>query len=186
MPAASAIRPATARCRAEPLFWKRALLLGLLLSSLPAFAAEKWPDVPFNEVRAYAWAADTETDAVILPDKSLMPGVLDEKGVLLTSQEVRRLRAAVTGRHADHPVAACYTPHNAFVFYDAKGKPVAFVEVCFTCLLYRAEPAGTAKNFDLLALARIFSAHRVPMGEYRDLQAFRKAFAAAWESNPPN
>ena len=79
---------------------------------------------------------------------------------------------------------ACYTPHNAFVFFDAKKKPVAFVEICFTCLMYRAEPAGAAQNWDLLALARIFSAHRLPMGEYRDFQSFSKAFTAAVKDNP--
>lgn len=164
---------------------KRTLLLILLLSSLPARAAEKWPGVRFSEVRAYAWPADTETEAVILPDKSLMAGVLNENGALLTSQEVQRLRSAVTGRHADHPVMACYTPHNAFVFYGAGKKPVAFVEICFSCFVYRAEPEGSAKNWDLLSLARIFSAHRLAMGEYRDFQSFRKAFTAAMKYNPP-
>lgn len=163
---------------------KRTLFLFLLFSSLPAFAAEKWPGVPFSEVRAYAWPADTEVEAVILPDKSLLAGVLNENGVLLTSQEVQRLRNAVTGQHADHPIMACYTPHNAFVFFDAKKKPVAFVEICFTCLMYRAEPGGVTQNFDLLALAKIFSAHRLPMGEYRDFQSFRKAFTAAVKDNP--
>ena len=163
---------------------KGTLLLALLFSYLPAPAAEKWPGVPFSEVRAYAWPADTQEEAVILPDKSLLPGVLNENGALLTSKEVQRLRNAVTGRHADHPIMACYTPHNAFVFIDAKKKPVAFVEVCFTCLMYRAEPAGVAQNFDLLALAGIFSAHKLPMGEYRDLQSFRKAFTAAVKDNP--
>ncbi len=163
---------------------KQTLLLILLLSSVPALAAERWPAVPFSEVRAYAWPADTEVEAVILPDKSLLPGVLNANGARLTSKEVRRLRNAVTGQHADHPIMACYTPHNAFVFFDARKKPVAFVEICFTCLMYRAEPAGVAQNFDLLALARIFSAHRLPMGEYRDFQSFSKGFTAAVKDNP--
>jgi len=153
----------------------RAIFL-LLLSSLSLFADEKWPGVPFAEVRAYSWPADKETEAVILPDKSLMPGVLNKQGAPLTREQVKHLRAAVTGKHSDLPVAACYVPHNAFVFYDASKKPVAFVEVCFTCLGYRAEPKTDAENFDLLALAKIFGEHRLPMGEYRDFQSFRKAF----------
>jgi hypothetical protein len=156
-----------------------------LFSSLSLFAADKWPGVPFNEVRAYAWPADTDTETVVLPDKSLMPGVLNKNGALLTRDQVKRLRAAVTGKHADHPVAACYVPHNAFVFYDARRKPVAFVEVCFACLGYRAEPKATAENFDLLALAAIFSEHRLPMGEHRDFKSFKKAFRAIVNDRPP-
>ena len=162
---------------------KRTIFL-LLFSSLSLFAGEEWPGVPFTEVRAYAWPADTETEAVILPDKSLMPGVLNKDGALLTREQVKHLRAAVTGKHAAHPVAACYVPHNAFVFYDAGKNPVAFVEVCFTCLGYRAEPKATAENFDLLALAAIFSEHRLPMGEHRDFQSFKKAFRAFVNDKP--
>lgn len=29
--------------------------------------------------------------------------------------------------------AGCYMPHHAFVFYDAKEKPVALIDICFMC-----------------------------------------------------
>jgi hypothetical protein len=146
-------------------------------ASSSVFAQEKWPGFPFKEVRAYAWPPTTETEAVILPDKKLERGVLNKDGALLTTKEVLQLRAAVSGRHAEYPAAACYVPHNAFIFYDSSHTPIAFLEVCFSCLGFRAEPK-TAQNIDWLSLAAIFSQHGLPMGEYRDFQSFNKAFAA--------
>jgi hypothetical protein len=155
-----------------------------LFSSLSLFAGDNWPGVAFKAVRAYAWPADTETEAVVLPDKRLLPGVLNRNGASLTLDQLKHLRAAVTGQHAGLPVFACYVPHNAFVF-DASKKPVAFVEVCFSCLGYRAEPKGAAESFDLLALAEIFGEHRLPMGEYRDFLSFKKAFKAIVNGEAP-
>ena len=150
------------------------ILLLLLTTSL--FAGEPWPRVPFAEVRAYSWPADRNTKAVILPGMVLKPGVLNAGGAPLSQEQVARLRVAITARHPAHDHALCYMPHNAFVFYNAARKPVAFVEICFACFGYRAEPAGTAKNYDLLALAALFDELKLPMGEYPDLNAYKKAF----------
>ena len=163
---------------------KRTILF-LLLTTLSVFAGEPWPGVQFTEVRAYAWPDDKETEAVILADKSLKPGVINKDGALLTPQQVKQLLAAVTGKHEPHPVAGCHIPHDAFVFYDADKKPVAFVEICFGCLNHRVEPAGSAPVIDLLALASILSAHKLPMGEYPDFAAFKKGFNAIKNYKPP-
>ena len=80
---------------------------------------------------------------------TLKPGVVHKDGTALSPEQITRLRAAVTGRHPVHGGAFCYIPHNAFVFSNDAKKPVAFVEICFTCFGYRAEPKGTAKNYDL-------------------------------------
>ncbi len=67
---------------------KRAIL-ALLFSTLSLLAGDQWPGVPFTEVRAYAWPDDKETEAVVLADKSLKPGVINKDGALLTPQQVR-------------------------------------------------------------------------------------------------
>lgn len=154
---------------------KRAILF-LLLSTFSLFASEPWPRAQFAEIRAYAWPDDKTTEAVILPGMTLKPGVINKDGALLTPVQTKRLLAAVTGRHPEHAVAACHIPHNAFVFYDAAKKPVAFVEVCFGCLSTRIEPRGAADWPDLISLACIFDELKLPMGVYPNLQAFKEHF----------
>lgn len=154
----------------------RAILI-LLLSTLYAFAGDAaWPAVKFSEVRAYAWPDDKSTMAVILEGMTLKDGVINPNGAVLTPEQTKTLVGAVTGKRPEYPVAMCHIPHNAFVFYDAAKKPVAFVEICFGCSNHRISPKGAAENLDLVALATIFDAHKLPMGEYRDLDAFKKHF----------
>jgi len=154
----------------------RAVII-LLLSAICAFAGEAaWPGVKFSEVRAYAWPDDKSTEAVILNEMALKDGVLNPDGAVLTPNQVKKLISAVTGKRPGYPVASCHIPHNAFVFYDATKKPVAFVEICFGCSNHRILPEGAARNLDLIAIAAIFDAHKLPMGEYRDLTSFKKHF----------
>jgi len=148
----------------------------LFLSTITTFAGVPWPAVPYTEVRAYAWPDDQTTEAVILDGMKLKPGIINPEGALLTVSEVRQLIAAITGRHPPYPVAACFTPHNAFVFYDAAKKPVAYVEICFSCRGIRAVPKGAEIWIDHLALATIFDAHKLPMGPFPDLPAFKKDY----------
>jgi hypothetical protein len=152
-------------------------LLFFLLPALSSFADNSWPGIPFSEVRAYAWLGDTkkeQAEAVILPGMVLGPGVINKDGLLLTPRQVKRLLAAVNGKHPRVPIAACYAPHNAFVFYNADRKPVAFVEVCFDCLNYRIEPRGASDYADLVSLASLFDAQKLPLGAYSSLGEFRK------------
>jgi len=148
-----------------------------LLSTFCAFAGDTaWPAVKFSEVRAFAWPDDKSTEAVILKGIIPMDGAINPGGAVLTPEQTKTLVTAVTGKRPEYPVAMCHIPHNAFVFYDAAKKPVAFVEICFGCSNHRIAPKGAAENIDLVALATIFDAHKLPMGEYRDLAAFKKHF----------
>lgn len=154
----------------------RAILI-LLLSTLCVVAGETpWPSVKFSEIRAYAWPEDYHTRAVILEEMALKEGAINPAGAVLTPEQTKALIAAVTGKRPDYLISACHIPHNAFVFYDAAKRPVAFVEICFKCQNHRIAPEGAAENLDLVALAQIFDAHKLPMGEFRDLAAFRKRF----------
>ena len=81
---------------------------------------------------------------------------------------------AVDGKHPEHAIAACFVPRNAFVFFNAKKKPVAFLEICFGCLNSRAGPQRPFQPIALFSLAAIFDELKLPMGEYPDLKGFKK------------
>lgn len=136
----------------------------------------QWPGNDFVEVRAYAWPIESmenqKGEYVILEDMSLKPGAVNKDGTILSADQVRRLLLAVTGEHKDHPIASCYMPHNAFVFYNAERKPVAFVEICFDCLSERIGPKGAARRADLPALASLFVELNLPVGSYGDSKSF--------------
>lgn len=155
----------------------RTLLL-FVLSTFTLAAAKPWPGIKYAEVRAYAWPDDKTTQAVILPGMTLKPGVLNKDGAPLTPDQIKRLITAATVQGAAGAIAGCYIPHNAFVFYDAKKKPVAFVEVCFMCRATRIQPKVAEGKKDLLALATIFDELKLPMGEYPNLAAFKKEYDA--------
>jgi hypothetical protein len=175
---------------------KRSILL-LLLSTISLLAAPPWPGVQFTEVRAYAWPGDKATVEkalsefldkpgatldVILPGMKLKPGVINKDGAPLTPDQVKRLLAAVIGKHPMHAVAGCHIPHNAFVFYDAARKPVAFIQPCFACLTTRSEPDLGDHYLDIVTLATIFDELNLPMGSYPNLKAFKEHFDA-WEKS---
>ena len=145
----------------------------LILSTIPVSAGGTWPGVQFTEVRAYAWPGNLETTQVILPAMQLKPGVINEDGALLTPDQVKRLLAAVNGKHRAYDQASCFIPHNAFVFYDASKKPVAYLEICFACMGTHAEPKTPKRSTDLIALAKIFDELKLPLGAYPNLEAFK-------------
>ena len=158
---------------------KRALL-SLLLSASTLFADESWPSVPFTTVRAYAWPEDYEHLNAILPGMKLAPGVINKEGALLTPEQLHRLRVAVSPPQHSRgvqriPVSNCYIPHNAFVFYNAAKTPVAYLEVCFSCLGYTAQPRIPTAVPNYLPLAVIFEELKLPMGPYVTAKAFGKA-----------
>ena len=140
------------------------------------FAGEQWPGVDFSEVRAYAWPAKYETEAVVLSDMSLDPKVLNPDGAPLSPKQVDSLLSVVRGEHRKYAVASCHVPHNAFVFYDAAKKPVAYIEICFGCLNHRIAPQNTSRFINLPELAVLFSELKLPLGEYPDAATFKKHF----------
>ena len=151
-------------------------LFALFFTVLTGCASKPWPGAKFAEVRAFAWPDDKETRQVILPGMKLKPGVINQEGAKLSPEQTSKLVAAVTGTHPEYVMLFCHTPHNAFVFYDNKHKPVAFLEICFACGSEVASPKVEATYIDLPALAAIFDSHKLPMGMYPNLAAFPKGF----------
>jgi len=99
----------------------------------PETAAKPWPGVEFTEARAFAWPAESEPKRLVQQDKSLLPGMANKDGAPLSSEQLKRLSAAVTGTHPEYGLMRCYTPRHAIVFYDKDKKVVAFLELCLDC-----------------------------------------------------
>jgi hypothetical protein len=156
-------------------------LLLLLFFAARLLADAAWPSVPFASVRGYAWPDNPETVEVILSGMKLAPGVINREGALLTPDQVRRLCLAavhepptITGLQKI-TIVNCYKPHNAFVFYNTAEKPVAYIEICFSCLGNKAQPPIPSHFPDYFSLATIFEELRLPMGPYTTAKAFGNA-----------
>lgn len=157
--------------------WMRFAVLAVVLLSRAVFAADAWPALPYAEVRAYAWRVDPgKGGRVILLGMKVREDVINEEGAVLSRDQVKRLQAAVTGDHPEHGLLRCYTPRNAFVFYDTGKKPVAYVEICFDCVGSAMEPKTSAKWKDFPALAKIFVELKLPIGKSGDLEKFNTFF----------
>ena len=124
----------------------------LLIAMTIAVAEAAWPEVSYTEVRGYAFNTKGGPATIIENDK-LNASVVNPEGALLTVDQTKRLIAALTEKHPDHPRARCFNPRHAFVFYDGKKHAVAVVDVCFECLEANASPRGTIFPYDFPAIA---------------------------------
>ncbi len=148
-----------------------------LCSLLGGSAFAEWPEVPFATVRAYAWPLTRNEPEVITPHLHPAKGALDPRGIVLTPPQVQRLLLAEKRRFAPRPAAGCYVPHNAFVFFSARGEPVAFLEICFDCLGVRLSPTDPDCDPDFLALGALCAELKLPFGRFKSLAEFRAATA---------
>lgn len=124
-----------------------------------------WHFANFSEARAFRlnWDDETSFDQILDQEGKLNATRVPEKGIRLTSEQIRRLEAAVTGSHPEHPVADCFYPHHAFVFFNDAGKVVGNINICFLCSNYRGEPKGYAENWDLGELKNLISDLGMPI-----------------------
>ena len=99
-----------------------------------------WPQVSYSEVRGFFYNADGIEGVPIIEDGELHKTVVNRDGVLLNASQVERLLDAVARPHSVDSRALCYWPRHAFVFFDEKHHPVAFVEICFSCTAERTSP----------------------------------------------
>lgn len=152
----------------------RTALLFLLLTAASLLGGNPWPGVAYTEVRAFTWNPKTTTEELMDEKMNFADGVTDRDGVVLNADQVKRLLAAQSRRWKERPVAACYIPHNAFVFYDAQKKPVAFLEICFDCLGSRSHPADKDSDPDFVALAKLCSELKLSFGKAKTVEEFIK------------
>jgi hypothetical protein len=149
----------------------------VLFGLLNAAHAGEWPGVAYTEIRAYAWPLEQNESTVILPALKVRRGTLKSSGGTLSAEQQGRLLKAQQRTATPRPQAACYVPHNAFVFYDAHGKAVAFMEICFDCLGVRVFPEDAGCDPDFIALAKIFAEKKLPFGRFKTFAEFQAATA---------
>jgi hypothetical protein len=162
------------------------VLFLLLFSAASLLAEAPWPGVPYQEVRAFAWFdgrphIHTE-DGLIRDDMSFVDGVINKEGAVLNADQVKRLLKAESRRWKQQRTPGCYNPHNAFVFFDADHRPVAYLEVCFDCLLSRTSPNDDQCDPDFLALVGICSELKLPFGLHKTVKEFKEH--TDWILNP--
>jgi hypothetical protein len=83
----------------------------------------------------------------------LGPAIHKRSEVALSVHQIQRL---LNGRRRanNRDIAYCWSPHHGFVFYDAGGKAVAWIEVCFRCHTTKESPPYWP-GFDLKVLRRL-------------------------------
>lgn len=123
----------------------------------------KW-HFDFHSVRLYRinWEDQFSYDSMV-SNGELNKTRLPEDGILLTSAQVERLEAAVTGSHPEAGGAMCRYPHHGFVFFDKEGAIVGNIEVCFICDSYRGWPDKYVYDWDLLSIAEIIHEAGLPL-----------------------
>lgn len=149
-------------------------LLAFLLAAVSLFAGEPWPGVPYAEVRAFAWDGKLQTEQLIRHDFTFVDGVINKEGAVLNADQTKRLLTAQARRYKARSHAKCYIPHNAFVFYNAEKKPVAFLEICFDCLGEHSNPADDKSDPDFMALGKICEELKLPFGHHKTLAELQK------------
>lgn len=141
------------------------VLLMVMTSCSNTSKSGKWHFSGFNEVRAYRlnWEDEHSMDPIVNQDGSLNPTRIPEDGIRLTEAQVKRLEAAVTGSHPAHPVAACFYPHHAFVFFNGSKEIVGHINICFLCSNYTGQPAGYAVLWNLSELKELIGDIGMPL-----------------------
>lgn len=123
-----------------------------------------WPGVAFKEVRAYCYDYTAEWRSSFWAEGRMHQGVMDPKGVKLSSAQVKRLMDIVTTSAPASERRGCYKPHHAFMFFDGQGKVVAVFEMCFGCNRFVATPGGVPEYIDKAALYQLTHDLGLPLG----------------------
>lgn len=103
----------------------------------------------------------------IAPDGRTVTTSQVADGGWLTQAEFDQLRSVVTPAGAPQPTAACCSPRHAFLFYDASGRYLGYLTVCFECGCAHIRPVDASRDppgdihWDAKALARIVLAHHL-------------------------
>jgi hypothetical protein len=164
----------------------RAILI-ILLTTASVFAGAPWPGVDYTEVRAFAWAPTVPPaippEELIHADMTFADGVINKAGTLLNATQVKRLLAAQARRHKPRGAAGCYSPHNAFVFYAADTKPVAYLELCFDCFGAKTHPADKDCDPDFLKLARLCAELKLPSATRKTPKEYEEEFRMVFGRN---
>jgi hypothetical protein len=137
--------------------------VALIATAVCATAVASWPECEYKSVRAFAYNRKGDLFRPIIKNGRFDSSVVNPIGAVLNDEQVKRLIAAVTGKHPEHKwIAACFYPRHAFVFFDAAGHPVAWVEVCFECNNAKTEPPQKDQLYDMAALEKLRAELKLP------------------------
>lgn len=73
-------------------------------------------------------------------DEEGKPVLATESGRTLTHDERQAFERTFRIEPAPDAVVACFIPHHFFAYFDAAGKKIGEIEVCFCCAGVRASP----------------------------------------------
>ena len=152
-----------------------ALLMALCsFAALPAVAENEvpWPGVDYAFVRAYLHGGEAHVLREIVRDGNLSSSV--EQVQRLSNPQVTALLATIQAPPGIRTfVGACFDPHHAVVFFDKFSRPVAWMNVCFTCGNYKTSPSmPSGKILNLEAVEAIFRELKIPVGKDAAYQTY--------------
>jgi hypothetical protein len=129
----------------------------------PSRVDANWPGLAYAEVRAYY-----HKDPEVLLDTLLQEGAIqklaaNKDGAPLTTDQTKRLLAAVAGNYQSYKKSMCFDPRHAFIFYDEHHKAVAAMEVCFDCYGMYMTPGGMPERIDFPAIADLVDELKLPL-----------------------
>ncbi len=152
--------------------------LALFGGDLPAKdPAEPWPGVEFAHVAAYCYdyTRDERGFSIVFKDRTLHKGIIQATTVRLSPPQIETLRTLVATESDEDGEVECYDPHHAFVFYDRDWKPVAWIDICFSCDDWSAVPGeGVAEIIDLQKLKGFCREIGLPV--FEDENAYGRLF----------
>jgi len=149
-------------------------------STPSAGTGTSWPSVAYKSVRAFVYDCEAEHQNMTFLNKGgrIHDGVINAPGALLSPAQVARVISIASTPATRDKYKPCYVPHHAIVFFDDAERPVACLEICFTCRRHIASPSGTPDIIDYPALWALMHELGVPAergeGYYRRLYREKK------------
>ncbi|MFC7339073.1 hypothetical protein ACFQY0_17905 [Haloferula chungangensis] len=143
-------------------------LLFLLFTLTVLHAEDHWPAKPYAHVVAYCYdfTKDPRGTSIIFKDGTHHAGIIAPFTLLLDAKQRSKLDTLLNTPFKGVPGDVdCYDPHHAFVFYDAKWKPIAWIDICFLCDNFSAVPNLPNAPIDLPRLERFVRELSLPFFE---------------------
>ena len=135
----------------------------LLVSIITGHANFSIQDI--QEVRAFVYDYTQDKNSkLLLKNNKLHKGVINDPGIKLSIQQIKRLKTALRTSKKEGPMARCYMPHHGFIFYNTQGKAIGHIELCFQCGNKDSTPKSlSAHPWDWAELKKILEELKIPI-----------------------
>jgi len=129
----------------------------------------------FSKVELVVYDHIVERGKPLVDSGRLHKGIVANKTVRLSDDEIQKLLSLVTGENRPRLGAMCYEPHHGFIFYDSAGKVVGHLEICLMCNGYYSYPRkGLSRWWDLDGLEKLIKDKGLPA--YRSMNEWKAFF----------